>query len=278
MKTWWSRRRRGPSTRTASTHPGLKSSRGAPKKVLRRNLPFYRERAAYDRTMERTALEHVAILGGTGRQGRGLAQRFAAAGLAVTVGSRDAARAREATLAWQLPVGAATRSIAAAGNAEAVAGADVVLLAVPFTSVDALLADVRSSFRNTAVVVDVTVPITFDGGKMAMLDVPEKSAAEHIRARLPERGRPCGRLQNGSRAPARRPARDRSTATSSSAAIPTRLAPRRCAGRAVTWTAAGRCRAAVARAFDRAPDRAGDRDQPQAQDSRRHASASSDLT
>ena len=76
--------------------------------------------------------------------------------------------------------------IAAAGNAAAVVAADLVILAVPFASVDALLDDLRLQFKIGAVVVDVTVPVTFAGGKMAMLDVAEGSASEHIRARLPE--------------------------------------------------------------------------------------------
>ncbi|PYQ92904.1 MAG: hypothetical protein DMF96_31770, partial [Acidobacteria bacterium] len=42
----------------------------------------------------------IAVLGGTGRQGRGLAQWFARAGLRVIVGSRDPVRAREAVAGW----------------------------------------------------------------------------------------------------------------------------------------------------------------------------------
>src|ERR1700730_13672716 len=41
-------------------------------------------------------------------------------------------------------------------------------------------------------VIDVTVPVTFDGGKMAMIDVAEGSAAEHVRARLPPAVRLAG--------------------------------------------------------------------------------------
>jgi NADPH-dependent F420 reductase len=127
----------------------------------------------------------VAILGGTGQQGRGLAQRFAAAGLAVTVGSRDADRARQAVAEWPA---ASNRggSIAVADNIAAVAGADVIVLAVPFASVDTMLEELHSSFRDGAVLIDVTVPVTFTGGRMAMLEVAEGSATEHVRARVPE--------------------------------------------------------------------------------------------
>ena len=128
----------------------------------------------------------MAILGGTGQQGRGLAQRFAAAGVGVTVGSRDAQRARQAVSEWeQLPTSGGG-SVVAADNAAAVASSDLVVLAVPFASVDALLDELRPNFRPGQVVIDVTVPVTFAAGKMAMLEVAEGSASEHIRARLPE--------------------------------------------------------------------------------------------
>jgi NADPH-dependent F420 reductase len=129
------------------------------------------------------SLSSVAILGGTGQQGRGLAQRLAQAGVNVTVGSRDATRARDAVASW--PVIAGSAPIEAASNRDAVAGAPLVVLAVPFATVDALLAELAAVFASGAVVIDLTVPVTFAGGKMAMLEVAEGSAAEHVRALLP---------------------------------------------------------------------------------------------
>ena len=58
----------------------------------------------------------IAILGGTGQHGRGLAQRFSAAGARVIVGSRDPLRARETVAKW----GTAGQSIVVAHNAVAV--------------------------------------------------------------------------------------------------------------------------------------------------------------
>jgi NADPH-dependent F420 reductase len=123
----------------------------------------------------------IAILGGTGQQGGGLARRLARAGARIVVGSRDPERARSVIAEW----GSTAQPIEVAGYAAAVEQADVAVLAVPFTSVDALLEEVRSSFKDGAVLIDVTVPITFAAGKMAMLDVAEGSASEHVRARLP---------------------------------------------------------------------------------------------
>jgi NADPH-dependent F420 reductase len=122
----------------------------------------------------------VAILGGTGQQGSGLARRLAAAGVHVIVGSRDPQRARATVDAWSPPV-----HVDIAENAAAAASADTILLAVPYATVDALIDEIAPRLRPGAVAIDLTVPLTFAGGKMAMLDVAEGSAAEHIRAKLP---------------------------------------------------------------------------------------------
>ena len=126
-------------------------------------------------------MSSIAVVGGTGQQGRGLAQRFISAGERVIIGSRDPRRARETVATWE-----ATASIAVADNIGAVAEADLVVIAVPFPTVDPLLTELRPHFRSGMIVIDVTVPVAFSAGKMTMLDVAEGSASEHIRARLPE--------------------------------------------------------------------------------------------
>jgi NADPH-dependent F420 reductase len=123
----------------------------------------------------------IAILGGTGQQGRGLAQRFAGAGARVIIGSRDPTRARATVATWS----AAGPPIEVADNVAAVAQGDVAVLAVPFASVDALLTELQPHFKQRSPVIDVTVPVAFSGRSMTMLDVAEGSASEHIRARLP---------------------------------------------------------------------------------------------
>jgi len=123
----------------------------------------------------------ISILGGTGHQGRGLAQRWAHAGLHVLVGSRAPDRARAAVAGWART----GPPIDVADHASAVDRADLTILAVPFPSVDQLLRELQPHFKAGALVLDVTVPVIFAGGKMAMLDVAEGSATEHVRARLP---------------------------------------------------------------------------------------------
>jgi NADPH-dependent F420 reductase len=125
-------------------------------------------------------MDAIAILGGSGRQGRGLAERFSAAGLHVVVGSRDPERAGAA-----LAASAHGSRLEVVDNATAVERCDVTVLAVPFASVDGLLSDLRDRFRERSIVIDLTVPVLFTGGTMSMAEVAEGSASEHIRALLP---------------------------------------------------------------------------------------------
>ncbi len=122
----------------------------------------------------------LAVLGGTGKQGRGLAQRLARAGYRVVVGSRDPERAAAMVRDW-----AGVRTpVSAAAYGDAVAAADVAILAVPFESVTAILDEHRPRFR-AKLIVDVTVPVVFAGGQASLAEVAEGSAAEHVRAHAP---------------------------------------------------------------------------------------------
>jgi len=129
-----------------------------------------------------TANPAIAILGGTGQQGRGLAQRLARAGHRVIVASRDPLRARDAVASWP----DAARTIDVDDYGGAVSRADVTIVAVPFASAADILAGVRERFGAGSVVIDVTVPVMFAGGRMTTIDVPEGSAAEHVRAHVPD--------------------------------------------------------------------------------------------
>ncbi len=120
----------------------------------------------------------VAVLGGTGEQGRGLARRFALAGIRVVLGSRDAARAQAAADA--LPDG-----VSGADNAGAAQAADVVVVAVPWDGHRELLASLADDLRGK-VVVDCVNPLGFDKQGAYALAVEEGSAAEQARAVLPD--------------------------------------------------------------------------------------------
>jgi NADPH-dependent F420 reductase len=129
--------------------------------------------------------EKIAIIGGTGDLGFGLAVRWAKAGLPVTIGSRDADKAEEAAqrAREQIQKGA----IAAAENAKAAAGASIVVLAVPFAAQAAILKSIRPSLKD-CVLVDCTVPLAVAvGGRVTrLLGVWEGSAAQAAREVAPK--------------------------------------------------------------------------------------------
>lgn len=123
-------------------------------------------------------------MGGTGPEGRGLGARLAAAGVPVLLGSRSVGRAGEAAAAFPESY---RKLVEPATNDDVVDRCDVVVLAVPFRSAGELLELWAERFRPGALVVDVTVPLVFGDGPPRIEMPPEGSAAEHLRARLPER-------------------------------------------------------------------------------------------
>jgi len=119
----------------------------------------------------------VAVLGGTGEQGRGLARRLALAGQRVVLGSRSADRAAEA--AAGLP-----GQVSGLDNAGAAAAGDVVVVAVPWDGHRDLLVELSAALAGK-VVVDCVNPLGFDSRGAYALPVEEGSAAEQAQAVLP---------------------------------------------------------------------------------------------
>src|SRR5580692_4203701 len=97
----------------------------------------------------------IAVLGGTGKEGRGLALRWAKAGHDLILGSRDADRAKEKATELSALAG---RVVAGTDNASAAAAAEVVLLSVPYSGHAALLKELAPALTGR-VVVDITVPL-----------------------------------------------------------------------------------------------------------------------
>ncbi|GAB2729669.1 NADPH-dependent F420 reductase [Nocardioides pakistanensis] len=123
----------------------------------------------------------IAVLGGTGPQGRGLARRFAAAGLTVVIGSRSAERA--AATAKELAE-ATGGPISGAANAEAAATGDIVIVAVPWDGHKELLVELAPALEGK-IVVDCVNPMGFDKQGAYALEVEEGSAAQQAEAVLP---------------------------------------------------------------------------------------------
>lgn len=124
----------------------------------------------------------VAVLGGTGPQGRGLARRFAAAGLQVVIGSRSAQRAADTAAELAAATGGA---VTGTDNAGAAAAGEVVVVAVPWEGHSELLAGLATALSGK-VVVDCVNPLGFDKQGAYALRVDEGSAAEQAAALLPD--------------------------------------------------------------------------------------------
>lgn len=125
----------------------------------------------------------VGLIGGTGEEGRGLALRWAMAGAQVTIGSRSADRAREAADELNNLLG--KPAISAADNRQAISDSEFVLLTVPFDYAASTLESHIGDFRAGSILIDITVPVTFEKGAR-YVELPEGSASEHLKARLPE--------------------------------------------------------------------------------------------
>ncbi len=126
---------------------------------------------------------HVGILGGTGPAGRGVAVRLAAAGTDVTLGSRDAERAKgvagEILAKWP-DLGLDIRG----ADNEGAAGADVVVLATPWDSAIATLKPLREILAGK-VVISMANALIREGREMLALIPPRGSVAASVQAALP---------------------------------------------------------------------------------------------
>lgn len=118
----------------------------------------------------------IAIVGGTGHLGLGLARRFRQAGLLVLIGSRDAQRARVAAEAAGLPAGQGHL------NAEAAGTADLVFLTVPSGGHEAMVAAL-AGLLDGKIVVDTTV--SYDRQLRSVVLADGISAAEHTQRAIP---------------------------------------------------------------------------------------------
>lgn len=99
----------------------------------------------------------IAVLGGTGKEGSGLAFRWALKGHAVTLGSRDAVKAQAA--ATELNTLLAGKGVTqGAANREAAASAEVIVLAVPYAAQQPTALEVKDVLAGK-ILVDVTVPL-----------------------------------------------------------------------------------------------------------------------
>jgi len=128
----------------------------------------------------------IAVLGGTGPEGFGLARRWAKAGETVFIGSRDARRAQES--ADKIKASVPNAQVSGDENCAACASADIVVLTVPFEGHAALLKQIKPVIRPDTVVVDATVPLAASVGGRATrtLGIWQGSAAQETAELLPK--------------------------------------------------------------------------------------------
>src|SRR5262249_54360876 len=129
------------------------------------------------------AMGALAVVGGTGPEGLGLALRLATAGEEVVVGSRAAKRAEAAAAT----VRAAVRGARVSGrtNRESIAAADRIVLALPFGGLPAFLEQAPDGLAGK-LVVDVVVPLALRDGLFEVAPIRgAASAGELIQSRLP---------------------------------------------------------------------------------------------
>lgn len=138
----------------------------------------------------------IAILGGTGDQGLGLALRFTKAGRPVVIGSRKAERAEQAAAEVREKVPDA--DVAGFENAEATKRAPIVILSVPFEHTAATVKGLKEVLEPGQIVVCMAVPlaVAVGDGPMRTVGVWQGSAAEMVESLVPEGVRVVSAFQN----------------------------------------------------------------------------------
>ena len=134
----------------------------------------------------------IAVLGGTGKEGSGLAMRWAMNGYNVIIGSRDGERA--STHASEMNAKLGKNQAVGMGNPEAATQADLVVLSVPYTAHHATLESVKQRLQGK-ILIDITVPL--QPPKVRTVHLPEgKSAALEAQTLLGEGVKVVAAFQN----------------------------------------------------------------------------------
>ncbi len=131
------------------------------------------------------ANDKIAILGGTGDQGLGLALRFTAAGRSVVIGSRRSERAEEAAEEVRAAVPGA--DVSGSGNEDAARDVPIVILSVPFEHTASTVKSIRDSLSEGQIVVSMAVPLAtaIGDGAVRTVGIWQGSAAQMVASLVP---------------------------------------------------------------------------------------------
>lgn len=132
--------------------------------------------------MPEPELPRIAILGGTGKEGKGLAHRWAKAGYAVTIGSRTPEKARSA--ADEISASLPGSLVSAGDNLSAAQAAEIVVVTVPYAAHRETLQAVKDAVQGK-LLIDVTVPLAPPQVSKVRMP-PAGSAAQEAREVLGE--------------------------------------------------------------------------------------------
>ena len=134
-----------------------------------------------------TPVRPIAIIGGTGPAGMGLALRWVRAGESVIIGSRDEGRAKLAAESIRRRVGEQAK-ISGMENSAACALADILMLTVPFEGQAPLIKKLKPSITPGSILIDATVPLAAGVGGRASrtLGVWQGSAAQQAAELVPD--------------------------------------------------------------------------------------------
>ena len=134
-----------------------------------------------------TPVRRIAIIGGTGPAGMGLALRWALAGETIIIGSRDEQRAQVAAAAIQHKAGDQAH-ISGMENGAACAAADILMLTVPFEGQAGILKQLKPVIPEGSILIDATVPLAAAvGGRPSRpLGVWQGSAAQQAAELAPK--------------------------------------------------------------------------------------------
>ena len=142
--------------------------------------------------MQNEQLATIAVLGGTGKEGGGLALRWAHKGHKVIIGSRTAERAQDAAAQRNEVLGG--DRITGAANLDAAAQGEIIVLAVPYAAQQSTVQEVASALEGK-ILIDVTVPLV--PPKVSRVQLPDGgSAVEAVQKMLGEGVRVVSAFQN----------------------------------------------------------------------------------
>jgi len=107
---------------------------------------------------EKLVIQKIGIIGGTGKEGKGLAFRWARTGFEIFIGSRQIEKAQLAAEEVNHLLGEGSTKVKGVDNLQAAENGDIVVLTVPFSAHQIMIMDIASVIKNK-ILIDVTVPL-----------------------------------------------------------------------------------------------------------------------